>query len=112
MATTTFTWVPDNGSPTTFKPRILSGRFGDGYEQRVKDGINNNPAEKKLTFSAQTLSERNAIMDFLSARGGVEAFNFTDYSGVTGVYVCKEWEESPTSAAAYHITATFEQVFE
>lgn len=112
MAAYTFTWAPDNGAECEYKPRILSGQFGDGYEQRVADGINHNPESHSLTWSAQTLAERNAIVDFLKARGGVEAFNWTPPAGVAGTYVCKEWSASPTTAIAHRVTATFTQVFE
>ena len=33
--------VPDKGIQQTAKPRVLKAQFGDGYEMRVRDGINN-----------------------------------------------------------------------
>ena len=32
--------VPDKGMSAPYKPRVLVAKFGDGYEQRVRDGIN------------------------------------------------------------------------
>ena len=32
--------VPDRGLSRTSKPKIRSAKFGDGYEQRLADGLN------------------------------------------------------------------------
>ena len=36
-----FFWKPSYNMSTTHAPRVKSIKFGDGYEQRFKDGINN-----------------------------------------------------------------------
>lgn len=109
---TTFTYPHDNGVEMTQKPRVLSGQFGDGYEQRTADGINTQPEEWALTFTAQTVTERNAILAFFRARAGVEWFNWTSPFGTTGRWVCSEWTGSPTNAVANSITAKFTQKFD
>ena len=37
-----FFWSPSYNISTSHSPRIKAIQFGDGYEQRLKDGINNN----------------------------------------------------------------------
>ena len=46
--------VPDKGMSAPYKPRVLSAKFGDGYEQRLRDGINN--VERTLTGSLKKSS--------------------------------------------------------
>ena len=47
--------VFDRGVSEQPEPRVLSARFGDGYEMRVVDGINNLPRQWGLTFNNRTL---------------------------------------------------------
>ncbi len=108
----TFTYPVDRASELTEKPRVLEAQFGDGYSQRTGDGINNRAEVWALTFAAQTVAERNAILAFLRARNGVEAFDWVSPFGTYGKWVCKEWTGRPDTAVANSITATFTQVFD
>lgn len=103
----TFTIAPDFGSPLSVKPRTLAAQYGDGYAMRAQDGINARPDEWQLTFSARTPAERAAIMDFLDARNGTEAFDWTAPDGTAARWVCPEWSYTPDTAAANTITARF-----
>ena len=47
--------VYDKGITQTPNPRVLSVQFGDGYEMRVRDGINNTPRSWGLTFNNLSL---------------------------------------------------------
>lgn len=108
----TFNIAPDFGSPLTKKPRLRKAAFGDGYTQRVGDGININPESWALTFSARTTSERDAILAFFEARAGSESFDWTSPSGTTGKFVCEEWGYTPDNTATHTVTAKFDQVFD
>lgn len=112
MPIQTFSTAPDFGAQLEKKPRVRRAQFGDGYQQRVGDGINTQPESWSLTFSARTPAERDEIMSFLEARGGIEAFLWTTPRGTSGKFICQEWGGSPQSAAAHTVTAKFEQVFE
>lgn len=105
----TFTVAPDWGAQLTKKPRVRAARFGDGYEQRVGDGINIDQEKWSLTFSVRTNAERDVILQFLQARGGIEAFDWTSPSGTVGRWVCREWTYVPTNCSVSTVTATFEQ---
>jgi phage-related protein len=107
----TFTIAPDFGASMSLKPRVLVAQFGDGYAQRVGDGINTRAEEWSLTFSARTAAEFGAILSFLEARGGVEAFDWTSPRGTVGRWVCAEWGYSPDTAASNTVTARFVQDF-
>lgn len=109
----TFTYTPDFGAQSAYKPRVRVTRFGDGYEQRVADGINTTPATWPLKFAMRDDTERNGILAFLEARNGVEAFDWTPPFGGSAIRaVCRTWEWTPEKANLNTITATFEQVFE
>ena|SRR5690242_20031765 len=109
---TTFTSEPSYGARRTNQPRILAAQFGDGYEQRAADGINTNPQVWDLTFAERSTSEADTITDFLEARGGTEAFDWTNPEGDAGKYVCKTWGRDITGPARFVVTAVFEQRFE
>jgi phage-related protein len=108
----TFTTPVDFGAQLSKKPRVLAAQFGDGYQQRLGDGINIAPEEWQLTFSTRTAAERDGILAFLNARNGIEAFDWTSPAGTVGKFMCPEWTYSPQNAATNTITAKFMQVFE
>lgn len=111
MASTTFTYTPDFGAELTEKPRVLQSKFGDGYQQRVGDGINIRPRVWALSFNTRTAAEIAPILAFLRARNGVEAFNWTDPDGNAGVFKCAEWRRSLVQYGVNNLSCTFEEVF-
>lgn len=106
----TFTWLPDKGATCTREPRVLSVKFGDTYEERRPDGINNDMRVWNVSFSARILTEVQAIDEFLGAAGGVTAFTWTDPKGFTGLFICRKWSGPIAEQGNNAITATFEQV--
>jgi phage-related protein len=107
-----FTWQPGYNITVTRKPRVLSQRFGDGYEARVADGINAQPAAWSLAWENRQKSEIDSIEAFLAARAGVEAFDWTAPDGVAGRFVCREWQRQIVAANVATLTAQFDEVFE
>ena len=71
-----FFWRPSYGYNQKTEPRVRVVRFGDGYEQRVPDGIQNQLLTLELAFTERGGSESTAILHFLNARGGSESFVF------------------------------------
>lgn len=112
----TFTSPPDFGYSIEKEPRVLRSAFGDGYEQRLADGINTAPRSFSLSFASRTQSERDTIIAFIEARytstGVVESFDWTPPVGSAGKFVCRKWTESQRYYGIYDIAATFEEVFE
>ncbi len=105
----TFDTAPQSANLSR-QPRVRTARFGDGYEQRVADGINSAPKSWALTFT-RPAAEADVVLAFFVARNGVEAFDWTDPEGEAGKYVCREWSSALIGPVAKSITATFEQVF-
>lgn len=110
MTTPTFTWQA-TGTPTgETKFRVRTAQFGDGYAQRVADGINNKVQSWPLQFTG-IKADMQAIAAFLDARQGYQAFYWTPPAGVQGLYMASTYSLSPQGGAAYTLTATFNQVF-
>jgi len=68
-------------------PRVRSAKFGDGYEQRRVDGINNIKETYNVTFNNRTVSEADDIIAFFDTKAGVTSFDFTlpDTNSTTSV---------------------------
>jgi phage-related protein len=106
-----FIYQPAYGASVAKEPRVLTAQYGDGYEQRVGDGINTVRQIWRLNFSA-TQADITAIDAFLTAKGGVDSFTWTP-SGESEIRVkCTDWNRARTAPRAGTISATFTQVFE
>jgi len=113
VGTSTGGTTPDFGVQKQSQPVVNAIKFGDGYEQRVQFGINQNPKKWDLTWSAKSNTDATAIEAFFDARGGTESFDWTPINSATAYkWVCRSWNRSFDLANINTITATFEQVFE
>lgn len=109
----TFIWTADRSPQKQAKPIVTQIKFGDGYEQRVASGINTNPKNWALNFSNRDVSEIDEIEDFLDARGGVEAFDWTPPNADTAIrVVVRSWTRTDLNSTYSSISFTAEQVFE
>jgi phage-related protein len=87
--------------------------LGDGYEQRIKFGLNTDPKTWNLQFDNRIDSEREQIRAFLEARRATEAFDWTTPWNQAGrKWVCEEWTIDPSNCNNNQIQAKFRQVFE
>ena len=107
----TFNWFPDAIVQKNVKPRVRSARFGDGYEQRVRDGINTMPEEWTLTFTRNN-PEINAIEAFLVAHGGADHFIWKTPQEKTAKFICRSWDFSRERGTKSALSCKFEQVFD
>ena len=69
--------TPDKQLTKTSTPRILTAKFGDGYEQRIADGINVLNETYSLTFRNRTKEEIDDIVAFLDTKQNVTKFILT-----------------------------------
>lgn len=107
-----FTWTPSFEATEASRPRVRKFEAGDGYEHRIRFGLNNDPKEWNLTFAERSDVEREEILAFLEARNGVESFDWTTPRGITGKFKCEEWQDTLRACNFNTIQATFKQVFE
>lgn len=92
-------------------PRIKTAQFGDGYEQRIADGINTTPQKWDLTFR-NTQAIINSIDAFFMSKNGITAFTWTPPEGAEIKVVCQSWSKNLIIKGVYEISTTFRQVFE
>jgi phage-related protein len=107
-----FTHVPDKGLGQEETPRVREAPFGDGYSQRVGDGINSVDEVFNLNFTVRTKAEITAIASFLRGEAGVTSFQWTPPDGVQRRFICKKWMPSYNHDGDCSLSATFIRVFE
>lgn len=106
--------APDYGLTKESEPKVQRTQFGDGYEQRIRFGLNQDPKTWPLTWTNITNSEASQIEAFLDARAADgQSFDWTPPDGATSYkWVCDKWSKSMTSYNRNMVSATFRQVFE
>jgi phage-related protein len=110
-----FIWAPSYASQLQLKPLVNVIKFGNGYEQRVPDGINANALRFNLTFEGRDKNETRAIAHFLHKRQAAEGFffdapfpyNFDGSQGYPKRFVCEEWDISYNFYNNFNVTARF-----
>lgn len=109
----TFLNIPDRGFGKTTKARVLTYQYGDGYSQRLADGINNFVNTWSLTFSSQVLTVADDIITFFETTGGYQYFFWTPPGELTEIKViASDWSKNYESPISRNISVTFTQVFD
>ncbi|AHF77898.1 Minor tail protein M [Sodalis praecaptivus] len=104
-----FQWLPDQDFTSTVEPRVRVVSYGDGYEQRQKNGINSDLRSYSLTFTGDA-DYIDHIENFLTERGGVEAFTWKAQDKWTPrTFKCATWSRK-VNGLWETITATFQEV--
>ena len=110
--TDTFTWdhVSEPSGTITFS--VLSAQFGDGYSQRLANGINNESGSWPLSFVGDD-DFIGAIVAFIRAHKGAQSFYWTPPvpNGEQGLYVATSYNPVPYGDGQYQLSVTFQQVF-
>ncbi len=107
-----FFWTPSYNLTVSHEPKINSIQFGEGYEQRLKDGISNNKLNLSLSFENRNEQEAGAILHFLHNREGYSTFYFktpAPYS-IIKKFICKSYSSNFVFADNYTIQCSFQEV--
>ena len=112
--------TPDKQLTKTSNPRVLTAKFGDGYEQRAVDGINNLNETYNLTFKTRPKADIDDIVAFLDSKQNVTKFtltlpdtNNTTRSGERDVKVVSEtYTTNYEYDDFYTLNVTLRRVFE
>ena len=95
------------------RPKVNTLSFGDGFEQRLTEGLNQNPLSVSLTFELSQTDATTAIT-FLNAR--VEdgtSFDYTLPSETSSrKFVCTSFPRSIPFLNRVTLSCTFREVFE
>lgn len=112
-----FWWKPSYNARIMNKPKIKKLKFGNGYEQRIVDGINEKLKEIDLVFENRSEKEAVSILHFLDQRNAQESFIYnipTIYlkssATLSTRFVCPEWSSSYISYNNYSIEIKLEEV--
>ena len=105
--------APVLGAQKQSQPRTRKVQFGDGYEQRLLYGLNQNPKEWSLEFMVDSV-DAATIETFLDARAADSAsFDWTPPDTTTSYkWVCEQWTKQSEGDSFYRISATFRQTYE
>jgi len=109
---------PDRGIQRQSNPRVLVARFGDGYEQRIADGINSVDEMFSLTFNNRSAAEVDDITGYFASLKGATSFTYTipDDNAVGGELaikvVCQSYNQRYHHDGFYSVSATFKRVYE
>ena len=89
---TQFLFSPSTQTQGSQPPRVLKAPFGDGYQQRLKDGAEAGQQIWNLTFTNRSPAELKVIDDFLDSFHGVDAFLWKPPAPFAmRWFVCKDW---------------------
>lgn len=107
-----FIWNPTYPLTINTTPRVKSIRFGDGYEQRLADGINNILLDIDINFDNRDIDEYTAILHFLKERKGIEYFVFTPPPPYNNNkrFICRNWQDSQVAYNNFSIRTKFEEI--
>jgi phage-related protein len=110
--------IPDRSLKHSSKPRVLTAKFGDGYEQRLADGINNIEQTFTLAFNNRTDDDIDDIVAFFDDKKGVTSFDYTypdtnAGGGETTVkVVCDSYDTTFVNDEFSSCSATLRRVYE
>lgn len=104
---------PTYGAQKTSRPTNRVVKFGDGYEQVLRFGLNQNPKTWNLTWEVSE-TDADTIEAFLDARANDgDAFDWTPPDSATSFkWRCDEWSKAIPYLNRASISATFRQVYE
>tara|TARA_B100000965_G_C19467002_1_gene702357 strand:+ start:424 stop:831 length:408 start_codon:yes stop_codon:yes gene_type:complete len=120
---TTATIRPDNDLQRSATPKVRRVKFGHGYEQRGRTGINNIEESYTLRFKNREKSTADDIIKFFDDKAGITSFSFTipDSNSTTNdsagnpvstiKVVCEKYSIKYGNANHYDVNATFRRVY-
>lgn len=109
-----FTWDVDAGADNEFDFQVSKMRFGNGYKQSVGSGINNEEQKWNISMFVDRRdpnSRGNQALKFLRERKGYIPFLWTNPYGETIIVKCDVLKDAHNGAAAFTMSAVFEQYF-
>ena len=104
---------PSYNSRKTTSPQVRTTQFNDGYQHRIKFGLNTIPYVWSLNFDLSE-SDSDTIETFLEARAlDCESFDWQPPgSGAAYKWVCLQWTKTIPYVNRAKLNMTFQQVFE
>jgi len=107
-----FFFIPSYGASIQNQPRTKITQFGEGYQQRIPESVNNILLQGTFSFENRSAQEAKAILHFLNARNGTEAFLFTppEPYATMRLFMCMNWTQTSQFYNNISINAEFMEV--
>ena len=100
----------DRGFSKESEQRVLTAQFGDGYEQRIKDGINTKVEKFSMNINNRTWEEIELISAFLDVKTP-KSFSITLQREPINV-VCDSYSLTAAQSSIHSISAELRRVYE
>jgi phage-related protein len=115
--TSGFMFEPSYSSSLDTQTRRIEAKFGDGYSQRQRDGLNSNNHTWKLSFENRSDREAKAIGNFIEDKGGVDSFELLISANKLVPdpklkYVAMNPQTSPQSFNLNNVSAEFMRIYD
>ena len=116
---TTATIIPDKTLSRKSSPQVRKAKFGDGYEQRAKKGLNSIEEKYTVNFVNRAKATADDLVKFFDNKAGVTSFDFTlpDTNDTTATgektikVVCSDWSTTYSNSGSYSLSAKFERIY-
>ena len=108
----TYDHIFDKGLVASSSPRVLEVNFGDGYTQRLPNGINSITRSFSATFKTRTKAKIEAMESFFVAKSGYVPFTFTVPTAASEEdiqVVAKSWSHSYDYDGYWSLTVQLEE---
>ena len=109
-ATSTKEFVFDRNVGRSTKVNVTIAGFGDGYEQRVRNGINPKTETFNISFKAKTNNEAKALAAFFDNKTG-DNFDIV-VNGDTIKVACEAYSITYAHDNSHNLQTTFRRVYE
>ena len=110
--------IPDKGFEKKDVARIYQTKFGDGYEQRLANGINALEQTFTLNFKTRAKAEIDDLVAFFVGLNGVDPCKFTYADSNAGgsetaiKAIATEWSQTFDYGDYYSLSVTLTRVYE
>jgi phage-related protein len=110
-----FFWKPSYQTTISSDPRIRMVQFGNGYQQRIPDGINTNLVMFDINFNNRKEKETVSLLHFLQTRNAQESFIYNlpiiyNKSKLNTRFISPTWSVDYNSYNNYSIKTKFQEV--
>ncbi len=101
------------GQQTQHTASVVVAEFEGGYRQRAKPGPNSVRRSLSLDWPGMPPAEASALLAFLEARAGAEAFNYTPPGEASAtLWTCASWSDVWAGRNARSVSAQFVEEFD
>ena len=110
--------MPDRGFQKNDKARLYQTKFGDGYEQRLANGINALEQTFTLNFKTRAKAEIDDLVAYFVGINGVDPCKFTYADSKAGgsetaiKAIATNWTQTLDYGDYYSLSVTLTRVYE